>query len=65
MNFIISAPGKLHCILETVTNVPGPSQVTCLEERFSLREFMIMGQFGQAIPRILRIGMASSVSRTF
>ena len=28
MNFIISVPGKLHCILETVTNFPGPSQVT-------------------------------------
>ena len=28
MNFIISVPGKLHCILETVTNFPGQSQVT-------------------------------------
>ena len=28
MNFIISVPGKLHCILKTVTNFPGPSQVT-------------------------------------
>ena len=28
MNFIISVPGKLYCILETVTNFPGPSQVT-------------------------------------
>ena len=51
MTFIISVLGKLHCILDTVTNFPGPSQ----EERFSLRKFMIMGQFGQTIPRILRI----------
>ena len=28
MNFIISVPAKLHSILETVTNFPGPSQVT-------------------------------------
>ena len=30
MNFIISVPGKLHCILEKVTNFPGQSQVTGL-----------------------------------
>ena len=40
MNFIISVPGKLYCILEKVTNFPGQSLV--LEERFSLRKFMIM-----------------------
>ena len=28
MNFIISVPGKLHFKLETVTNFPGPNQVT-------------------------------------
>ena len=28
MNFIISVPGKLHCVLEKVTNCPGQSQVT-------------------------------------
>ena len=39
MNFTISVPGKLHCILEKVTNkFPGQS----LEERFSLRKFMMM-----------------------
>ena len=27
MNSIISVPGKLHCILEKVTNFPGQSQV--------------------------------------
>ena len=30
MNFIISVPGKLHCILEKVTNFPGQSQATGL-----------------------------------
>ena len=28
MNLIISVPGKLHCILEKVTNCPGQSQIT-------------------------------------
>ena len=28
MNFIISVPGKLHCMLEKVTNFPGQRQVT-------------------------------------
>ena len=28
MNFIISVPGKLHCLLEKVTNFTGRSQVT-------------------------------------
>ena len=28
MNFIISVPGKLHCILEKVTNFLGQSEVT-------------------------------------
>ena len=30
MNFIISVPGKLHCILEKVMNFPGQSQITGL-----------------------------------
>ena len=55
MNFIISVPGKLHCVLEKVTNFPGQSQVTGPGGKTSLRKFMIIGQFGQTIPRILRI----------
>ena len=55
MNFIIAVPGKLHCILGTVTNFQGPSQVTGPGRKISLRKFMIMGQFGQTIPRISRI----------
>ena len=55
MNFIISVLGKLHCILEKVTNFSGQSQVTGPGGKISLREFMIMAQFSQTIPRILRI----------
>ena len=54
MNFIISVPGKLHCTLETVTNFPGPSQVTGPGGKIFVTKFMIMGQFGQTIPRISR-----------
>ena len=53
MNFSISVLGKLHCTLEKVTNCPGHSQVTGSGRR-TLRKFMIIGQFGQTIPRILR-----------
>ena len=55
MNFIISVPGKLHCILDKVTSFPDRARSLVLDERFSLRKFMIMGQFRQTIPRILRI----------
>ena len=58
MNFIISVPGKSHCILEKVTNCPGQSQVTLvLEARVSLRKFMIMGQFAKPFPGFCAYGI--------